>query len=172
MGRVVIMLKVTITPGNIPASLIQHKENHVISINELPEKIRKRIIETLITLSERGIRIVQSTKDKLRLETNGRSSIPLLPFMPSCLETFELLRWYISPHFYVPALNGNLCAKTICLDCGTEQMMYDATECQSRACTSHNKWAEIYENYTPPDVFNRAWLGIPRQRKPEGYSKV
>ncbi|OHA79469.1 MAG: hypothetical protein A2747_01040 [Candidatus Yonathbacteria bacterium RIFCSPHIGHO2_01_FULL_44_41] len=162
------MLKITIVTNDISASVIRYNEGYVRSVSSLPKKLCKRVTEALDEFKKANPRLFARP-----LEIQYSPSRPYI-FMGSTnyrlsgvydetlVETIKLLHWYMSPHIFTSSTNGVLGSKITCLDCGTEQMMYDASKCQSRACPSHKKWEEIIESYVPPDIFHRAWLGIPR----------
>ncbi|MFA5997562.1 MAG: hypothetical protein WC791_03690 [Candidatus Paceibacterota bacterium] len=119
------------------------------SVTELPLKLRKDVMKMLYILRNHHIPEVsfdgKATHFKTKFFVDYLHDFPFLRFWRLCMETTQLLDWYLEPHFHT---SGD---EILCCTCGKAQIVKHLGEqCQSIPCPSHEKWEMIDEVYMTP----------------------
>ena len=163
------MLKILIFTGSISTSLIEHNGGAIKIITELPEKLFHRVVEALNGITFDGVDRLEYEKPQLLLLKGTRNFIfhnverhALFDFVGPLVETLDLLDWYLGTHIYSHTPGGVFGSEFVCSDCNSPQIMYLGAVCGNLECPSHEKWAQVDDKYTKPDVFKRAWMGLPK----------
>lgn len=142
------MFTIIINATNVSNSLLVFNGGEK-SIAELPQKLRKNVMKMLYILRNHHIPEVgfdgKATHFKTKFFVDYIHDFPFLRFWRLCMETTQLLDWYLSQHFRTEK------DKIFCCDCGKQQIKeYLGEQCQSIPCPSHEKWEMVDECYVTP----------------------
>lgn len=169
------MLQILIVGTDTSGSLVMHDNKYAGTIKRFPKKLSNRVVGVLDRLRKSKVYGIMkySKHGGLVLSKDGQGYTCDLGLADEGIldkdsvlqanEAIELLYWYLEPHIHYPPPGSHYGAEPICCDCGYSQLMYDADRCSSPECTSHKKWTEVIDEYSPSmHTLNRTFLGIPK----------
>jgi len=155
------MLKILIIANDVGNSVIKWNEDNCGVINGLPQKLRDKVMQQVVTLHDRRVSIVEYEEHHFVLarDMQNYTGIPYPEFLKDIsttilIETIQLLYWYVAPH--LRARDPDLLGTTlICCECGLTQRKGSGHHayCEFVGCPSHAKWAQVIDGYECPKLF-------------------
>jgi len=143
-------MQITRVEDNVRKSRVDRVE-----VNELPKGLRFRMVRLLNRLKRvKQIKIKGKTQDALFefLDKNVTLKSFDKKVKKEFLNTIELLRWYLSGHWYTMSPPGAIGGEVHCANCNYSTIAGSLElYCPSPSCPSHQKWRMVIGPlYKPP----------------------